>query len=93
MAVLSLAKRVCDIDERQYGRPKFVLQCVDFWVPYKIGENDREMVPYGAVPSISESFENYSRRVLARRACAVELSRCGRSKTRNNFSIFERRAK
>ena len=32
-----------------YRRLKFVLQCVDFWAPYKIGEFDREVAPCGAV--------------------------------------------
>jgi len=35
--------------ESSYGRLKFVLQCVDFLAPFKIGEIDREMAPYGAV--------------------------------------------
>ena len=33
----------------RYGRLKFLLQCVDFWAPYKIGRIYVETAPYGVV--------------------------------------------
>ena len=76
-----------------YGRSKFVTQFLNLWDPYKIGGNDHEMMPYGAVFCTRGGDKRDSPCVLARRACTVALSRCGRAKTRNNFSTFERRAK
>ena len=36
-------RRAYNANERQYDRPNFVLQCVDFWAPYEIARNDDEM--------------------------------------------------
>ena len=47
----------------RYGRFKLVLRCVDFWVPYKIGGNTREMAPYGAVLRRAGRVDRGCRRV------------------------------
>jgi len=61
--VLSTRKGITVIT--RYGRTKFVLQCVDFSVPYKTGKNEREMTPYGAVLSRAGRDERACPRVLA----------------------------
>ena len=70
--------RVCGINERQYGRPKFVEQRVDFWSPYKIGGNDREMTPYVAVFCKRGRGECDSGGVLAKKTRSSFLSSYGR---------------
>ena len=62
------ARRACVTDERQHGRLKFVLQCLDFSVPDKIGRIDHEMKSYGAVRHRAGRGESGCRRVLVTRA-------------------------
>jgi len=64
---LVLATRAGSALVTGHDYPKFVLQCVDFWVPYKIGGNDREMTPCGAVLSRAKRGKRDSPCVLAAR--------------------------
>ena len=59
-----LAIRAFSALETRYGRSKFAMRCVDFCAPYKIGGNDREMTPYGAVLSRAGRGERDSCGVL-----------------------------
>ncbi len=64
-----------------------------FWVPYKIGGNDREMTPYGAVLSRAGRSERDSPCVLAANTVYSRVIEMQSLKNSQQFLDFERRAK